>query len=110
MVAPRSSTMTPHKRVARARDRIGDDRIMVVALKFLSDLQHWVLTDPRVTLRILRMMVEINRDPLGGIGKPEPLKHSLSGLWSRWITDEDRLLYRLQGDRVEFTEARGHYR
>jgi toxin YoeB len=83
---------------------------MLVALQFLLDLQHWVETDPRIMLRILRMMVEIQRDPLRGIGKPEPLKHDLGGFWSRRITDEDRLLYRLQGERIEFTDARWHYR
>lgn len=101
--------MTRHRRTTVVATRPGGDRVMIVALQFLMDLQHWVQTDPRIMLRILRMMVEIQRDPLRGIGKPEPHKHDLGGFWSRRITDEDRLLYRLQGERIEFTDARWHY-
>jgi len=82
---------------------------MIVALQFVLDLQYWVQTDPRITLRILRLMVEILREPHRGIGKPEPLKHDLGGFWSRRITDEDRLVYRLRGERIEFARARAHY-
>lgn len=82
---------------------------MIVSLQFLSDLQHWVQTDLRTTLKILRLMVDTCRDPLRGLGKPEPLKHDLGGFWSRRITEEDRLVYRLQGARIEFARARTHY-
>ena len=54
-------------------------------------------------------MLEIIRDPRGGIGKPEPLKHDLGGFWSRRITKEDRLVYRLRETRIEFARAREHY-
>lgn len=101
--------MTRRRSLRGVTARPEGDRVMIVALQFLMDLQHWVQTDSRVMLRILRMMVEIQRDPLRGIGKPEPLKHDLGGFWSRRITDEDRLLYRLQGERIEFTDARWHY-
>lgn len=83
---------------------------MIVALQFLLDLEYWVQKDPRVTVRVLRLMVEICRDPHGGIGKPEPLKHDLGGFWSRRITKEDRLVYRVNDERVEFARARKHYR
>ena len=82
---------------------------MIVALQFLLDLEYWVQKDPRVTLRVFRLMMEVSRDPLGGIGKPEPLKHDLGGFWSRRITKEDRLVYRVNDERVEFARARKHY-
>lgn len=82
---------------------------MVVALQFVRDLEYWVQKDPRVTVRVLRLMMEIFRDPLGGIGKPELLKHDLGGFWSRRITKEDRLVYRVHDERIEFARARKHY-
>ena len=103
--------MTRHKRRAAAAGRGGGDGewIMIVALQFVLDLQHWIQTDPRTTLRIVRLMIEVRREPLRGIGKPEPLKHDLGGFWSRRITDEDRLIYRIGEQRIEFAGARAHY-
>ncbi len=49
------------------------------------------------------------RDPFAGVGKPEPLKHVLAGCWSRRITQEHRLVYRVAEDRVDFLQARYHY-
>lgn len=86
-----------------------DERLMLVALQFVVDLQYWVQRDPRITLKILRLVVEIFRDPLGGMGKPEPLKHNLGGFWSRRISGEDRLIYRVRDDWIEFVRARAHY-
>jgi toxin YoeB len=60
-----------------------------------SNLRHWVET--------------VLRDPLAGIGKPEPLKYLLAGAWSRRITQEHRLVYRVGGNRIDFLQARYHY-
>jgi toxin YoeB len=49
------------------------------------------------------------RDPFIGIGKPEPLKYVLAGCWSRRITQEHRLVYRVGGDRIDFLQAKYHY-
>lgn len=49
------------------------------------------------------------RDPFAGIGKPEPLKQELAGAWSRRLTEEHRLVYRVKHDRIEFLQARFHY-
>jgi toxin YoeB len=49
------------------------------------------------------------REPFAGVGKPEPLKHELTGTWSRRITGEHRLVYIVREDRVEFLQARYHY-
>ncbi|QES48390.1 Txe/YoeB family addiction module toxin [Streptomyces venezuelae] len=69
----------------------------------------WATADPEVLKRINRLIQEIKRTPFEGIGKPEPLKEGLSGWWSRRITDEHRLVYRVRDQAVEIAQARYHY-
>ena len=76
---------------------------------FLEDLTHWVSVDRKTALRILELVEAIRRDPFGGIGKPEPLRHLGPGVWSRRITQEHRLVYRVKDDRILFAQARYHY-
>lgn len=76
--------------------------------EFREDLEHWVRTDRRTALRVLRLVEEVLRDPFRGAGKPEPLKH-LGGVWSRRLTQEHRLVYRVADDRIDFLQARYHY-
>ena len=59
--------------------------------------------------RINKLIEATARDPYEGIGKPEPLKHALSGFWSRRINDEHRMVYRVTGDQLEIAELRFHY-
>jgi toxin YoeB len=74
-----------------------------------EDYTFWVETD-RVTLRRVNRLIEAAlRDPTSGIGKPEPLRHLLSGAWSRRIADEHRLVYLLDGDDLVILQARYHY-
>ncbi|MBA3583257.1 MAG: Txe/YoeB family addiction module toxin [Gemmatimonadetes bacterium] len=75
----------------------------------LEDLEHWVRTDRKVALRIFALMKSARRDSFHGIGKPEPLKHLGSDIWSRRITARDRLVYRVGEDFVDFLQARYHY-
>ena len=75
----------------------------------LEDLQYWVAYHPKVAKRVLRIIAETQRDPLGGIGKPEPLKNELSGWWSKRIDGEHRLIYRVEGDCLVVAQAKGHY-
>lgn len=64
----------------------------------------------RITaLRILSLVEAILADPFQGIGKPAPLKYLLAGVWSRRITQEHRLVYKVGGRRVDFLQARYHY-
>lgn len=77
--------------------------------EFLEDLQHWVAADRRVALKILELMEQTLRDPFGGPGKPEPLIFALAGCWSRRITQEHRLVYRVADGRIDFLQARYHY-
>ena len=77
--------------------------------EFRSDLRYRVETDRTVVLRIFQLMEAVLREPFAGIGKPEPLKYRLAGAWSRRITQEHRLVYRVSGNRVDFLQARYHY-
>jgi toxin YoeB len=83
------------------------------ALKFdpeaWDDYLYWQATDKNVARRINGLIKEILRDPYVGTGKPEPLKHELSGWWSRRVTDEHRLVYRLAAGGVEIAKIRYHY-
>ena len=77
--------------------------------EFRSDLQYWAKNDRKILLKIFELIEAIMRDPFKGIGKPEPLRHKSSGVWSRRITREHRLVYRVSDDRINFVEARYHY-
>lgn len=84
-------------------------RLLVFDRGFLDDLDHWVRTGKKVALKILDLVEAFSRDPFDGIGKPEPLKSLGSGVWSRRITQEQRLVFRVVDDRVTFAQARYHY-
>ncbi len=78
-----------------------------------DDYQHWVTSDPKVQRRLNDLLKECRRTPFRGTGKPEPLKGELRGWWSRRITAEDRLVYRVQGtgknQMLEIIQCRLHY-
>jgi toxin YoeB len=74
-----------------------------------EDLRFWVETDRAVAQRVLQLVEAVIRDPFGGIGKPEPLKYVLAGAWSRRITQEHRLVYKVSKRRIDFLQARYHY-
>lgn len=82
---------------------------MVVQAECLEDLRYWVDTNRKTALRVLELMEAALRDPFGGGGKPEHLKHLGPDIWSRRITGVDRLVYRVHGDVVDFLQARYHY-
>ena len=84
-------------------------RSLVFDRDFLEDLKYWVTSDRKTALRILELVEAIRRDPFDGIGKPEPLRHLGSGIWSRRITQEHRLVYRVTDARILFAQARYHY-
>jgi toxin YoeB len=84
-------------------------REAVVHSEFLEDLRFWVENDRTAALRILQLVEAVLEDPFIGIGKPEPLKHAFAGAWSRRITQEHRLVYRVSVGRIDFLQARFHY-
>lgn len=76
---------------------------------FLEDLRYWVNTDRKLALRTLNLIEEILRDPFQGTGRPEPLKYLAPNTWSRRLTQEHRIVYLVQDDRVVFLQGRYHY-
>lgn len=74
-----------------------------------DDYLHWQQHDRRMVERINRLIRETEREPFAGIGKPEPLKHALAGYWSRRISDEHRMVYRIEGDALCIAQLRYHY-
>ena len=84
-------------------------RVAVFHPELREDLRYWVRADRKVASRILDLVEAVMRDPVSGIGKPEPLKFYLSGCWSRRITQEHRLVYLVRESRVDFLQARYHY-
>lgn len=77
--------------------------------EFRQDLRYWVETNRKVAVRALDLVEATMREPFTGIGKPEPLKHLLSGAWSRRLTQEHRIVYSVSEDRIDFLQARYHY-
>ena len=74
-----------------------------------EDYLYWQKQDRKMVERINKLIKEVQRDPFVGVGKPEPLKHALSGFWSRRITDEHRTVYRVTEDCLEVAQLRFHY-
>ncbi|MDP1650463.1 MAG: Txe/YoeB family addiction module toxin [Rubrivivax sp.] len=74
-----------------------------------QDYLYWQKQDRRMVERINLLIRETQREPFAGIGKPEPLKHALAGFWSRRITDEHRMAYRVEGDALLIAQLRYHY-
>jgi toxin YoeB len=90
-----------------ARERSAG-RAAVFQKEFREDLAYWVRTDRKTAARVLDLVEAVLRDPFGGIGKPEPLKH-LADTWSRRLTGEHRLVYVVRDSRIDFLQARYHY-
>ena len=74
-----------------------------------EDYVYWQQIDKKVLKKINISIKDIKREPFGGIGKPEPLKHELAGYWSRRITDEHRLVYEVTDYTVIVISCRFHY-
>ena len=85
------------------------DREAVFHPEFRRDLRYWVEIDRKTALRVFELIESVLREPFTGIGKPEPLKYVLAGCWSRRITQEHRLVYRVTQTRIDFLQARYHY-
>ncbi len=77
--------------------------------QFREDLREWIETDRPVALRVLELVEAVMRGPFTGIGRSEPLKYVLAGCWSRRLTQEHRLVYRVSGTRIDFLQAKYHY-
>ena len=79
-----------------------------------EDFEYWIETDANTVVKIKDLLKSIKENPFKGIGKPEPLKHGLKGYWSRRITQEHRLLYKVSGkkrvdQKCSIIQCRFHY-
>ncbi|HCH23392.1 MAG TPA: Txe/YoeB family addiction module toxin [Oceanospirillaceae bacterium] len=82
---------------------------LTFSTKAWEQYTYWQTTDKKILKRINTLIKDIQRSPHEGIGKPEPLKHGLSGYWSRRINDEHRIVYKHTGDAVLIAQLRYHY-
>ncbi|MCP9766671.1 Txe/YoeB family addiction module toxin [Lacihabitans sp. LS3-19] len=83
------------------------------SIKFLGEsfeeFNNWGIENKQIQKRIVRLIQEIRRTPFEGIGKPEPLKNTLSGFWSRRIDDEHRIIYEVKSEEIIIHSIKGHY-
>ncbi len=82
---------------------------LVFAENAWEDYLYWQKTDTKLLKRINTLIKDITREPFEGIGKPEPLKHALSGYWSRRINDEHRIVYKIKDNSLLIAQLRFHY-
>ena len=75
----------------------------------LEDYVYWQIQDRKTLKRINQLIIDVLRDPFGGIGKPEPLRDILSGAWSRRIDHANRLVYYITDDYIVILQSREHY-
>ena len=75
-----------------------------------EDYLHWQTQDKKTLKRINKLLQDIERNGYSGIGKPEPLKHNLSGYWSVQIDEKNRIVFRVKEDKLEIWQCGSHYR
>jgi toxin YoeB len=86
-----------------------DPRQALLDPSFLEDLRYWIEKDPKVARRLASLMEGCLRDPFKGRGKPEPLRGLGPNRWSRRLTEEHRLVYRVTNEVIHFLQGRYHY-
>jgi len=74
-----------------------------------ADYRQWEMDDKNIYKKINSLITEIMRSPFHGTGKPEPLKWDWTGYWSRRITDEHRLIYKIVNDQIIIASCKHHY-
>ena len=84
-------------------------RVSIFHNDFREDLAFWIKVDRKTALRVLDLVKEIMRNPFEGIGKPEPLRYLGSGVWSRRLTQEHRIVYVVSDDKINFIQCKYHY-
>jgi toxin YoeB len=88
---------------------IAKKRELAFRPEFLRDLQYWIKNDKRNAVRVLDLVLEVERNPCAGLGKPEPLKYLGPDIWSRRLSLEHRAVYVVQDERIIFLQACYHY-
>lgn len=74
-----------------------------------NEYLYWQTQDRKTLKRINNLLKEVERDPFGGLGKPEPLRGNLQGYWSRRIDDANRIVYRVENNQLFIIQCGGHY-
>lgn len=84
---------------------------MIIAFdqQAFEDYKTWAMEDIKIFAKISALIKDVSRDPFRGLGKPEPLRHDLSGYWSRRITDEHRLVYKVEKGTIFIASCMFHY-
>ena len=82
---------------------------IVFSEESFTDYQTWVQEDKKLFKKINEIIKDIIRSPFSGIGKPEPLRHELSGYWSRRINEEHRLVYKVSETSILIASCKYHY-
>jgi len=82
---------------------------LVFVVQSWEDYLYWQKKDKNILKRINLLIKDIQRNPFEGIGKPEQLKHNYQGLWSRRITKEHRLIYKIDNESIVLLKLRFHY-
>jgi len=84
---------------------------MIVAFSedAFKDFEEWASADKKLFAKIAGLIRDVAREPFQGLGKPEPLRHELSGYWSRRINDEHRLVYKVENDTIFIVSCKYHY-
>lgn len=82
---------------------------LVFADQAWEDYLHWQQADPAKVAKINALIQDAQRSPFAGLGKPEPLRGALSGYWSRRITEEHRMVYKVSGEDLLLAQLRYHY-
>jgi toxin YoeB len=75
----------------------------------LEEYDYWAQNDKKIFAKLIGLIKEIKRTPFSGTGKPEPLKYDLTGWWSRRITGENRIVYRIEEDTLRIHSCKYHY-
>jgi toxin YoeB len=83
--------------------------LLIIDPNFIEDLRYWTANAVKTASKVLELVEAVRRDPFTGIGKPEPLKGLGPGVWSRRITQEHRLVYRVDKAQIHFLQCRYHY-
>lgn len=106
MKRSKKKSLAARPRAAPAAPVVGEPYYTTQAIE---DLAWWRKRNPKSLVRIEALIADIRRNPFAGIGKPEPLKHEWAGYWSRRITEEHRLVYRVEAGTLYIAQARYHY-
>lgn len=82
---------------------------ILLTKEMLEDMAFFAQSQPKLLSKIVKILESVAKTPFEGIGKPEALKHDFQGYWSRRVTDEHRLIYKLENDIIVVYKCRFHY-